>query len=85
MMSSTRRRASAICGTAISPVRSAMACVHDEIGRAVGLLAFRYCYVPEGQPVTLTRLVCAAGLRWPVAARAAYDIRLLHADQRLTT
>ena len=31
-----------------------------------GELAFHYCYVPEGQPVTLTRLVRAAGLRWPV-------------------
>jgi SRSO17 transposase len=31
-----------------------------------GELAFHYCYVPEGQPVTMTRLVRAAGLRWPV-------------------
>jgi SRSO17 transposase len=31
-----------------------------------GELAFHYCYVPEGQVVTLTRLVRAAGLRWPV-------------------
>jgi hypothetical protein len=31
-----------------------------------GELAFHYCYVPEGQTVTLTRLVRAAGLRWPV-------------------
>jgi SRSO17 transposase len=31
-----------------------------------GELAFHYCYVPEGQPVTLTRLIRAAGLRWPV-------------------
>jgi SRSO17 transposase len=29
-------------------------------------LAFHYCYVPEGQPLTLTRLIRAAGLRWPV-------------------
>ena len=29
-------------------------------------LAFHYCYVPEGQVLTLTRLVRAAGLRWPV-------------------
>jgi SRSO17 transposase len=29
-------------------------------------LAFHYCFVPEGQPVTLTRLIRAAGLRWPV-------------------
>jgi SRSO17 transposase len=31
-----------------------------------GELAFHYCYVPEGQALTLTRLVRAAGLRWPV-------------------
>ena len=30
-----------------------------------GELAFHYCYVPAGQSVTLTRLVRAAGLRWP--------------------
>jgi SRSO17 transposase len=31
-----------------------------------GELAFHYCYVPEGQPATMTRLIRAAGLRWPV-------------------
>ena len=31
-----------------------------------GELAFHYCYVPDGQPATMTRLVRAAGLRWPV-------------------
>lgn len=31
-----------------------------------GELAFHYCYVPEGQTVTKTRLTRAAGLRWPV-------------------
>jgi SRSO17 transposase len=31
-----------------------------------GELAFHYCYLPEGQPVSRTRLVRAAGLRWPV-------------------
>jgi SRSO17 transposase len=31
-----------------------------------GELAFHYCYVPEGQLLTKTRLVKAAGLRWPV-------------------
>jgi hypothetical protein len=41
-----------------------------------GELAFHYCYVPEGQLLTKTRLICAAGLRWPVekissSARAA--------------
>jgi SRSO17 transposase len=33
---------------------------------ATGELAFHYCYVPAGQAVTLTRLIRAAGLRWPV-------------------
>ena len=32
-----------------------------------GELAFHYCYVPEGQLLTKTRLIRAAGLRWPVA------------------
>jgi SRSO17 transposase len=31
-----------------------------------GELAFHYCYVPQGQLLTKTRLVRAAGLRWPV-------------------
>jgi SRSO17 transposase len=31
-----------------------------------GELAFHYCHVPEDQPLTLTRLIRAAGLRWPV-------------------
>jgi SRSO17 transposase len=30
-----------------------------------GELAFCYCYVPGGQPVSLPRLARAAGLRWP--------------------
>jgi SRSO17 transposase len=30
-----------------------------------GELAFHYCYVPEGQLLAKTRLVRAAGLRWP--------------------
>jgi SRSO17 transposase len=33
---------------------------------ATGELAFHYCHVPEGQPLSLSRLVRAAGLRWPV-------------------
>jgi SRSO17 transposase len=33
---------------------------------ATGELAFHYCYIPEGQPVSKARLVRAAGLRWPV-------------------
>jgi len=31
-----------------------------------GELAFHYCYVPGGQVLTKTRLIRAAGLRWPV-------------------
>ena len=31
-----------------------------------GELAFHYCFVPEGQLLTKTRLIKAAGLRWPV-------------------
>jgi hypothetical protein len=31
-----------------------------------GELAFHYCFVPASQPLTLTRLIRAAGLRWPV-------------------
>ena len=31
-----------------------------------GELAFHYCFVPEGQILTKTRLIKAAGLRWPV-------------------
>jgi SRSO17 transposase len=30
-----------------------------------GDLAFCYCYLPEGQPASLSRLARAAGLRWP--------------------
>ena len=33
---------------------------------ATGELAFHYCHVPKGQPLSLSRLVRAAGLRWPV-------------------
>ena len=31
-----------------------------------GDLAFHYCFIPASQPVSLTRLVRAAGCRWPV-------------------
>ena len=36
-----------------------------------GELAFHCCYVPEGQLLTKTRLIRAAGLRWPVQAPPA--------------
>jgi DDE superfamily endonuclease len=32
---------------------------------ATGDLAFCYCYLPEGQPVSPSRPIRAAGLRWP--------------------
>ena len=32
-----------------------------------GELGFHYCYVPEGQLLSKTRLIRAAGLRWPAA------------------
>jgi len=31
-----------------------------------GELAFHYCYTPEGQLVSMARLIRAAGLRWPI-------------------
>ena len=33
---------------------------------STGELAFHYCFVPQGQPVSKSRLIRAAGLRWPV-------------------
>lgn len=33
---------------------------------ATGECAYHYCYIPAGQPVSLKRLITAAGLRWPV-------------------
>ncbi|MBO3753235.1 IS701 family transposase [Streptosporangiaceae bacterium NEAU-GS5] len=37
-----------------------------------GKLAFHYCYVPDGRPVTKTLLIQAAGLRWPVEEDFAF-------------
>ncbi|SEH03500.1 SRSO17 transposase [Nonomuraea solani] len=34
--------------------------------RTTGELAFHYCFIPAGRPVTLALLVAVAGLRWPV-------------------
>jgi len=48
-------------GTA-SPGRSLLVRRHLKTGE----LAFHYCYVPEGQAAAKTRLIRAAGLRWPV-------------------
>ena len=33
--------------------------------RATGELAFHYCHVPQGEAMSLSRLIRAAGLRWP--------------------
>ena len=30
-----------------------------------GEMAFHYCYAPDGQVLTMARLIRAAGLRWP--------------------
>jgi SRSO17 transposase len=59
-----------------------------------GELAFHYCYVPAGQPLTITRLIRAAGLRWPVEeqfrlgkdgfALDESQVRLYHAIARHT-
>jgi SRSO17 transposase len=59
-----------------------------------GELAFHYCYLPESQPVSMTRLVRAAGLRWPVEEGFKFgkgcfgldqsQVRLYHAIARHT-
>jgi SRSO17 transposase len=59
-----------------------------------GELAFHYCHVPEGQPAGLTRLIRAAGLRWPVEEDFEFakdgfgldqsQVRLYHAILRHT-
>ena len=59
-----------------------------------GELAFHYCYVHEGQLCTMTRLIRAAGLRWPVEEGFEFSkdqfgldqsqVRLYHAIARHT-
>jgi hypothetical protein len=46
-----------------------------------GELAFHYCYVPEGQVLTLTRLIRAAGLRWPVEEDSGFGKDCFGLDQ----
>ncbi len=46
-----------------------------------GELAFHYCYVPEGQLLTKTRLIHAAGLRWPVEEDFAFGKDCFGLDQ----
>jgi SRSO17 transposase len=59
-----------------------------------GELAFHYCYIPHGQPPGMTRLIRAAGLRWPVEEDFEFgkdgfgldqsQVRLYHAILRHT-
>ncbi|HUB38094.1 MAG TPA: IS701 family transposase [Streptosporangiaceae bacterium] len=46
---------------AASPQHSLLVRRHLKTGE----LAFHYCFVPEGQPAPKSRLIRAAGLRWP--------------------
>jgi SRSO17 transposase len=46
-----------------------------------GELAFHYCFVPEGQLLTKTRLIRAAGLRWPVEEDFAFSKDCFGLDQ----
>jgi SRSO17 transposase len=46
-----------------------------------GELAFHYCYVPKGQILTKTRLIRAAGLRWPVEEDFAFSKDCFALDQ----
>ena len=48
---------------------------------ATGELAYHLCYVPQGQPVTLRRLVTAAGLRWPIEEDFEFGKDLFGLDQ----
>ncbi|MGP3954405.1 IS701 family transposase [Nonomuraea sp. 3N208] len=49
--------------------------------RTTGELAFHYCFVPEDRPVTLPRLITAAGLRWPVEETFEFSKDLFGLDQ----
>jgi len=46
-----------------------------------GELAFHYCWVPDGQLLTKTRLIKAAGLRWPVEEDFAFSKDCFALDQ----
>jgi SRSO17 transposase len=46
-----------------------------------GELAFHYCYVPPGEPLTKTRLIRAAGLRWPVEEDFSFSKDCFGLDQ----
>jgi SRSO17 transposase len=61
---------------------------------ATGDLAYHLCYVPEGEPAGMIRLIRAAGLRWPVEEDFEFgkdcfgldqaQVRLYHAIARHT-
>lgn len=46
-----------------------------------GELAYHLCFAPEGQRVTLNRLITAAGLRWPVEEDFEFGKDLFGLDQ----
>ncbi|MDQ2873871.1 MAG: IS701 family transposase [Actinomycetota bacterium] len=46
-----------------------------------GDLAFHYCFVPEGRLLTKTRLIRAAGLRWPAEENFEFGKDCLGLDQ----
>jgi SRSO17 transposase len=49
--------------------------------RATGELAFHYCHVPEGQVLSPSRLIRAAGLRWPVEENFQFSKGCFGLDQ----
>ena len=56
--------------------------------RMTGELAFHYCHVPQGQPLSLSRLIRAAGLRWPAEESFQFSKGCFGLDQsqvRLST
>jgi len=48
---------------------------------ATGELAFHYCYVPEGQVMSVFRLARAAGLRWPAEESFEFSKSCFGLDQ----
>jgi SRSO17 transposase len=77
-------------------IATASPCHHLLIRRHLrtGELAFHYCYLPPGQQMSTTRLIRAAGLRWPVEEGFEFgkgcfgldqaQVRLYHAITRHT-
>ena len=46
-----------------------------------GECAYHYCHIPAGQPVSLKRLITAAGLRWPVEGSFEFSKDYFGLDQ----